>query len=304
VREELDRAESKIARIAGRQHGVVSVAQLRAAGIGKNGITRRLRAGRLHRLHRGVYAVGHTAPSEYRRFMAAVLASGKGAVLSHQSAAYLWGFLRPKEGPVHVTSPSTSGKHQRAGILLHRSPSIEKEGEVTRREWIPVTAPRRTIEDLEQSLEPYLIRRAKRQAEFMRYKLRLPSDRSRSDLESDFLAFCRRHRLPRPEVNVKIGKYTVDFLWRQRMVAVETDFFDYHRGSVAFEEDHEREFCLRRLGYIVRRYTGAQLDSYPKEIAAELGEALSDGPLPTEPHPASPLHKVDPAWPPTHRSSS
>ena len=256
----------------------MSVAQLNAAGIGKNGITRRLRAGRLHRLHRGVYAVGHTAPSEHRRFMAAVLACGEGAALSHQSAAFLWGFLKPKGGPVHVTTPSRSGKSRRAGIVLHRSPSLEKEGGTTRRERIPVTGPRRTIEDLAQNLEPYLARRAKRQAEFMRYELRLPSDRSRSDLESDFLAFCRRHRLPRPEVNIRVGQYTVDFLWRQRMLAVETDFFDYHRGSVAFEEDHERELYLRRLGYIVHRYTGAQLDSYPREIAAELGEALRGNP--------------------------
>lgn len=236
--------------------------------------------GRLYRLHRGVYAVGHVAPSEYRRFMAAVLASGKGAALSHQSAAFLWGFLKPKGGPTHVTSPSMSGKCQRAGIVLHRSPSLEEGGEVTRRERIPVTAPRRTIEDLEQSLAPHLVRRAKRQAEFMRYELRLPTDRSRSDLESHFLDLCRRHRFPRPEVNVKVGRYAIDFLWRQPLLAVETDFFEYHRGSVAFEEDHERELYLRRQGFTVRRYTGALLDSYPEEIVAELSEILC-APLPT-----------------------
>lgn len=270
-----------VARIAGRQHGVVTAAQLHAAGIGKNGITRRVRQGRLHRLHRGVYAVGHRSPNELQRYMAAVLACGDGAALSHQSAAYLFGFLRPEGGPVHVTSPSTSGKALRAGIVLHRSPSLRREGEVIRRERIPVTAPRRTIEDLERTLEPYLARRAKGQAEFMKFRLGLPTDRTRSDLERDFLRFLKKHGFPPPQVNVKVDKYRVDFLWPERMVAVETDFFDYHRGSVAFEDDHERELHLRRAGYVVRRYTGAQIDNYPAEIVVDLGEVLGGGVVPS-----------------------
>ena len=237
-------------------------------------MTRRVRAGRLHRLRRGVYAVGHVAPSEYQRFMAAVLACGDGAALCHQSAAYLWGFLKPEAGPVHVTSPSTAGKALRAEVVLHRSPSLGKEGEITRRERIPVTTPRRTIEDLKQTLEPWEVRRARRQAEFLKFRLNLPTDRSRSDLESDFLAFCERHRLPRPEVNVKVGKYTVDFLWPSQMLAVETDFFDYHRGSQAFEDDHQRELDLRRAGYTVRRFTGAQIRDHPTLVVADLGEVL------------------------------
>jgi very-short-patch-repair endonuclease len=207
--------------------------------------------------------------------MAAVLASGNGAALSHQSAAYLWGFLKPEGGPVHVTSPSTSGKLQRAEVVLHRSPSLKKEGEVTRRERIPVTTPRRTIDDLGQTLEPYLVRRAKSQAEFMKYRLNLPTDRTRSDLERDFLRFLAKHGFPRPEVNVKVGRYTVDFLWPEHMLAVETDFFDYHRGSQAFEDDHQRELDLRRLGYVVRRFTGAQIRDHPALVVADLGEVLN-----------------------------
>ncbi|MEZ5077816.1 MAG: DUF559 domain-containing protein [Solirubrobacterales bacterium] len=110
-----------------------------------------------------------------------------------------------------------------------------------------------------------------------KYRVGAPSDRTRSDLERDFLRFCRRHRLPTPAVNVKVGRWTVDFLWRDAKLAVETDFFDYHRGSVAFEGDHERDLHLRRLGFTVRRYTGAQLRGYPAEIAAELGEVLARG---------------------------
>jgi hypothetical protein len=253
---------------------VVTAKQLEALGLSREAVRKRAKAGRLHRLHRGVYAVGHTAPNERQRFMAAVLACGEGAVLSHGSAAVLWGFLKPLPGPAHVTSPSTSGKAQRAGIVLHRSPSLRKQGETRVRDRIPVTAPRRTIEDLPSVLPHYLVRRAKRQAEFLGYELNLPTDGSRSDLETDFLAFCRRHGFPRPEVNVRVGHWEVDFLWPSHKLAVETDFFDYHRGATAFEDDHQRELDLRRAGYAVRRYTGAQLDDYPAEIVVELGEVL------------------------------
>jgi len=253
---------------------VATRAQLLECGLSREAITARVRQERLHRIHRGVYAVGHRGLSEHGRFMAAVLACGEGAALSHGSAAGLWGFLKPPRGPVHVTSPSTSGRVQRAGIVLHRSPSLGKKGETTSRERIPVTTPRRTIKDLEGTLPAYLVRRARRQAEFMKYELKLPTDRSRSDLESDFLAFLRRHRLPRPEVNVEVGKWTVDFLWPQQKLAVETDFFDYHRGSQAFEDDHRRELSLRRAGYTVRRYTGEQIRNYPELVVADLREVL------------------------------
>lgn len=145
------------------------------------------------------------------------------------------------------------------------------------RDRIPVTIPRRTIEDLPTTVESRLVRTAKRQAELRGYRLNLPTDRSRSDLERDFLAFVAKHGFPPPEVNVKVGKHRVDFLWRSEKLVVETDFFTYHRGSVAFNEDHQREMDLRLAGYTVRRYTGEQLDERPDLIAAELGEVLGRG---------------------------
>lgn len=229
----------------------------------------------MHRLHRGVYAVGHAAPSEKQRFMGAVLACGESSVLSHQSAAALWGFLRPFSGPIHVTSSKRTRKSLGAGIVLHGSPSLSRSGETTVRDRIPVTSPRRTIEDLTQTLEPHYVHRARRQAEFMKFELNLPTDRSRSDLESDFLAFLAQHGFSAPEVNVKVGKHEVDFLWRSEKVVVETDFFDYHRGSQAFEDDHQREMELRRAGYTVRRYTGAQIRNHPALVVADLREVLS-----------------------------
>lgn len=268
--------DKRIARIAAHQHGLVTRGQLRDAGLRRGAIQTRVRAGRLHRLHRGVYAVGHVAPNDRQRFLAAVLACGNGAALSHQSAAYLWGFLKPVPGPVHVTSPSRAGKAQRQEVVLHRSPSVAEE--TMRREDIPVTVPRRTIEDLARTLPPHLVRRAQRQAEFAGYRLGLHSDRTRSDLERDFLRFLRGQRFPVPAVNFRIGKHVVDFVWRPQMVVVETDFFSYHRGSVAFDDDHQRDLDLRRLGYTVRRYTGTQLNRQAAAIAAELRQLLGLGP--------------------------
>lgn len=291
MREESALAEMQVARIAARQHGVIAATQLYAAAIDKSAISRRVRAGRLHRIHLGVYAVGHAALSPERRWMAAVLACGPGAVLSHMSAAALWNLLRPENGPVDVSLPSNSGRSRRQGIRIHRCPSLAAAPSLTEvgdaiplttiRNGIPVTSVARTIRDLEATAPSYLVRRATRQAQLagIRVDARAAARTrgTRSDLELDFLDFCDRHGLPQPEANVPIGRWTVDFLWRRERLAVETDFYDTHRGSVAFEDDHQRDLDLRRLGYRVRRYTGAQLRGYPAEIAAELGEVLCGG---------------------------
>ncbi|HWJ43357.1 MAG TPA: DUF559 domain-containing protein [Solirubrobacterales bacterium] len=137
----------------------------------------------------------------------------------------------------------------------------------------------RTIEDLpDTSLPPRLIRRAKRQAELMGYQLEgVESDHTRSDLEALFLDICARHHFPPPEVNVKLGRWEVDFLWRSRRVVVETDYWGYHRGSVAFEEDHARDLDLRAGGYTVLRFTDRQLEGEPERVAAVVRAALDAG---------------------------
>lgn len=209
--------------------------------------------------------------------MAAVLTLGPGAALSHMSAAALWGLLKPEGGPIDVSLPSNSGRRRRSDIRIHRCASLRAD-QVTERHRIPVTTPMRTIEDLRGTVPPHLVRRAIRQAELAGYRLELRAAArthgTRSDLELDFLTFCRRHRLPAPEVNVRVGRWTVDFVWPDERVAVETDFYGYHRGSVAFEDDHQRDLALRRRGYAVRRYTGAQIRNHPAEVVADLGEVL------------------------------
>ncbi|HEX6154259.1 MAG TPA: DUF559 domain-containing protein, partial [Solirubrobacterales bacterium] len=148
---------------------------------------------------------------------------------------------------------------------------------VTRRDSIPVTTVARTIEDLRRSeFPPRLLRRATRQAELMGLRLDgVESDRSRSDLEVAFLDLWRQHRLPPPEVNVKLGRWEVDFLWRPQRVVVETDSWTYHRGSVAFEDDHARDLDLRAAGYAVLRFSDRQMEEEPGRVVADVARALS-----------------------------
>ena len=235
----------------------------------------RVRRRRLHRVHRGVYAVGHTGLSIEGRWMAAVLAAGRGAVLSHGSAAAHWGLLRPFRDVVDVSVPSHAGRRRREGIRIHRRAAL-KPSEVTRRLGIPVTTPARTVADLDGAVSPRLARRARRQAEVFGLPLgELRSDRSRSDLERAFLGLCRRHGLPSPQVNARVGRWTVDFLWRSRRLVVETDGYVYHRGSVAFEDDHARDLDLRSAGCTVLRYDDTQLESEPERVAADVAGALA-----------------------------
>jgi Transcriptional regulator, AbiEi antitoxin/Protein of unknown function (DUF559) len=271
----LSTADGRVASIAGRQHGVITTAQLAEVGIDKYRLDKRVRAGRLHRLYRGVYAVGHRSLSWRGRWLAAVLAAGDGAVLSHTSAVALWEFLRPIQGPVHVTVDAAVRRKHRPALVVHRSRTLTRR-DVTRRHGIAVTSPSRTIEDVRGSLAPYLFRRALRQAELAGH--RVPHldrvKRTRSDLELLFLGLCDRHGLPRPLVNQSVHGYRVDFYWPDQRLAVETDSWDYHRGSVAFEDDHDRDLELRAHGITTRRYTGDQLEAASDAVVADLRQEL------------------------------
>jgi very-short-patch-repair endonuclease len=266
-----------IARIAARQHGVVSLAQLEAARIRRQGIYRRIQAGRLHRLHRGVYAVGHIRASFEARCMAAVLALGDGAVISHDSAAVLWGFLPSRDGPINITVPGDFGRKRRRGLAIHRSHSLIAAVS-TLRKGIAVTKPVRTLRDLHRiSTEPQY-RRAVRRALDLRLidsgDLKAEEELTRSELERVFLSLCRRHRLPQPEVNRRIGPYEVDFLWRPEQVIVETDGFRHHGNRASFESDRARDAYLQSLGYRVLRFTYRQLTDDRSAVVAALQSLL------------------------------
>lgn len=256
------RFDQVVARIAARQHGVVSWDQLRTAGLHRNAVQARLRAGHLHRLHRGVYAVGHPQVTFEGRCVAAVLALGEEAVASHRSAAAVWGLLPPHEGSIHVSVAGDAGRKPRTGIRIHRSATLTA-AVTTRRNGIAVTRPGRTLRDLRRHVPQPVFRSAVRRG----LDLRLISsndlgpnpDLTRSELERIFLNLCRRRRFPQPEVNARVGPYEVDFLWRDRCLIVETDGFRHHGNRAAFESDRRRDAFLQSRGYRVLRFTHRQV---------------------------------------------
>jgi very-short-patch-repair endonuclease len=210
-------------------------------------------------------------------WIAAVKACGEGAVLSHRSAAALWRIASPSRGPVDVTIPGRSGRERRRGITLHRSGTL-LPSQCTLRVGIPVTRPSRTLDDLDRVLSANEFAAALREAEYLRLPIgeRFKPDRTRSELERLFLALCDRFRLPVPDVNVRIGLYTADFLWARRRLVVETDGWRAHRGRLAFEEDHARDLELRLRGYEVLRFTYSQVVDEPARVAAALRPRLAD----------------------------
>jgi very-short-patch-repair endonuclease len=285
-----------VAKIAERQHGVVSIGQLRRCGVSEDAVRARAALGQMHRVHRGVYALGHRALSPEGRLMAAVLALGGGpsgggsvlehwgAAVSHRSALSLWSLLPANRVLCDVIVAGAGGRARRGGIRVHRSLTLAP-GDVTLHRGIPVTTPERTIADLREAISTGRggpisgreLRKAIRQANVLGLPIGSGDAkvRTRSDLEGDFLRLCRLHRLPRPEVNVRVGPYLIDFLWRERRLVVETDSYLYHRGEAAFQDDHARDLELMRRGFEVLRLSELQLDEEPARVAKVLAARLS-----------------------------
>jgi very-short-patch-repair endonuclease len=266
-----------LARLAANQHGVVSFHQLLEIGFTQPAIARWVRAGRLHRIHRGVYAVGHARLSNEGRWMAAVLACGPGAALSHRSAAALWRMLPAQPGHVEVTVPGHGGRKRRKGIRIHRSISLHP-AQTTLRLGIPVTTPARTLADLRRSATPDELSKARREAELRGYRLADQGEGepalTRTELERRFLRLCRRRGLPVPEVDVPVGEYVVDFLWREEGLIVETDSYRFHGGRAAFEYDYHRQARLNAAGFDVMRFTWRQVVYEPEEVVAAVRSRL------------------------------
>jgi very-short-patch-repair endonuclease len=274
----------EIAALADAQYGVVSRAQLLHAGLTRNEIDHRVAAQRLRCVHRGVYAVGHSVLRVEGRWMAAVLACGEGAVLSHQTAAAVWDLRRVGSGAIHVTVPGDPGRKKREGIRLHRSVTLTPT-DTTQVRGLPVTTPARTTIDLARTLNEHELEalvdwaddrhlvdfrdlEATRSASLKAVLRAHAPAPTRSELERTFLRLCRDHGIERPEVNVLIEGYLVDFVWRNRRLIVEVDGYEHHRTRSKFESDRERDVVLGVAGWQVRRFTWRHIDERPSWVAA------------------------------------
>jgi very-short-patch-repair endonuclease len=286
--------DRRVATLAARQHGVITRMQLSDLGLGAGAIAMRARGGRLHRVHRGVYAVGHPLLTRHGRFMAAILACGEGAALSHTSAAVIWRLLKKEEARVHVTVPIHNGRERRRGIVVHRAGLEENEVAVLDR--IPVTRPGRTLIDLADLVPRRTLERALDESEYLRLDCsglaprpgrrgsglltrvlsehHVGATRTRSELEERFLLTCRRHRLPQPDVNSIVEGYEVDFVWRRERLIVETDGHAAHGTRRAFERDRLRDAELAAAGWRVVRVTHERLGREPAAVAGQLRSIL------------------------------
>jgi Protein of unknown function (DUF559) len=293
--------ERAIAELAARQHGVIAHRQLTALRLGRGAIRNRLLTGRLHPIHRGVYAVGHSRVTGRGRWMAAVLACGPRAVLSYRSAAALWGIAPAAGSRVEVTVRG-SGRRARTGIAVHHVRAIDPR-DCAVRDGIPLTTISRTLLDLAEVVDMRGLERAFEQAERSQLldlvAIERLCDRSpgrhglkplrsllaahresvaeiRSELERQFLELCQDARLPPPAVNVVVAGIEVDALWRDRRLIVELDGFAYHRSRAAFERDRARDRHLQLAGYRVLRLTHHMLTKDAAAVASAVRSLLGD----------------------------
>jgi very-short-patch-repair endonuclease len=290
---------SPIARLAARQHGVISTSQLLQCGLTRAQIATRIRRCELHRLHRGVFAVGHTALPEFGLEHAGLLAAGDPAVLSHDSAGYMWRLIERPIGPVHVTLLGRTLR-SRENLQIHRSDALTP-ADIRIREGLPLTSPARTLIDLatvldrdawEAALSEARFRRLIRDGELER-ALDNAADRpgagivraylareagpqiTESEAERRFLTLVRNAGLPSPRTQQRIEGFRVDAVWPERRLIVELDGLKGHGHRSAFERDRRRDAILTAKSWRVIHLTWPQLDGQPLYVIAILSAALS-----------------------------
>jgi very-short-patch-repair endonuclease len=275
-----------LTQLASRQYGVVSRAQLSALGLDRGWIQRAVAAGRLIRLHRGVYALGHSAPRDEATWLAAVLACGSGAVLSHTCAGALW--LGARWRMPEVTVPH----HRRVrGVITHQGRLAPADR--VQRMGIPVTSPARTLADLAHLLDDEALERVVREAQFRRlFSVRAIQDAltrrpsvalrellddlnpTQSMLEDAFLRLCRRHGLPKPHAQVRAGRRRPDFVWPDARLVVEVDSWSAHSTPHAFQADRTQSNAVQLAGWTILRFTHRDVTRRPQRVAAQVRQAL------------------------------
>jgi Transcriptional regulator, AbiEi antitoxin len=282
-------AEQKLARLAGAAHGIVTREQLLGAGLSPEEIRQRLRSGALLREYRGVYRVGHRAPSVEARYLAAVWACGRGAVLSGRAAGHLLEIITTPPSMPEVTAPT---ERRVPGIRTRRS-----REPIDAMIWrgIPVTTPARTLVDLSSVLAVSDLARAcheagirfgtapgeveailgrRRGARELRRVLWGDVHVSLSALERRFLALLRQAGLPLPVTNRPAGGRYVDCRWPHQRLTVELDGYRYHSSRHAWELDRRREREAYARGDDFRRYTWGDVYEDPRAMLRELRSVL------------------------------
>jgi very-short-patch-repair endonuclease len=287
-----------MARLAARQYGIVTHRQLNDLGYSDDAIDRAVASGRLHMWHRGIFAVGHQSLGPHGLCMAAVLFRGTGALISHQSAVWLWGLERKLVIPVHV-SVRWRG-HAQDAIGLHHCPAL-RDDDIAETERLPVTGVPRTLLDYASEAKPYRLERAIDQADRLElldlaavnllteevrgHRGRGPLLRAmaiyrekaftRSGGEKRMLAALADAGVHRPSVNNFIEGYELDFYWERERFAVELDSWEHHRGRRSFEEDRKRQEELAMAGVESIRITGTRLRREPRKVAVRIAEHLN-----------------------------
>jgi predicted transcriptional regulator of viral defense system len=277
--------------LARRQHGVIARRQLVAFGYSEQAIRHRLAKGRLHRVHPGVYALGRPEVTQHGRWMAAILAAGPAAVLSHRSAAALYGIAKQRGNAIHVTVPAHSRRSSSRGITVHRRRGLR----ATTRNRIPTTTPADTLIDLatettqdqlEQAIneadkrdliDPDTLREAAGEAKrpgaaAVRAAMRSHT-RTDSPLERAFLRIAKRAGLPPPQTQACVNGHRVDFYWPELALVVETDGLRYHRTAAEQAADRKRDQDHFLAGLTALRFTTAQLDGQRGRVEEVLRRA-------------------------------
>jgi very-short-patch-repair endonuclease len=283
--------DAVIDRIARPQRFVVSGGQLAAAGVSRRAVQHRVAIGRLHRVHRGVFLVGHDVPLPLARETAALLACGPGAVLSHLTAAILWGISEPRATPVHVTVTAERRPGARAGVVVHRAAALPAR----RRSGLPVTTPVRTLLDLaaliperelkwaiEEARIRKLIRPVELDAACLAHRgrrgaaalMRIAAQTgpgptaTRSEAERRLIDLIAGARLPAPRGNVRVAGHLVDLFWPAERLVAELDGYAYHAHREAFERDRRRDADLAAAGIRVVRLTWRRITAEPQAVTA------------------------------------
>ena len=286
-------AKVRVAELAVQQWGIVSHPQLVERGINRTVIRRWVDERRLHRVHPGVFAVGHPALGIEGTLAAALFYAGPGAALSHVTAAWWFGLLEAEPRRLHVTV--TGRRRSLASVRMHGRRNLER---VWHRR-LPVTSPAQTLVDIAGVIRMSQLRRALAEAEYLRLvtldevesvlgrgrpgsaALRAALEchrpalaRTKSLLEEKFLLLCDRYSITPPEVNVSVVGWLVDAVWFDEQVVVELDGHAAHHTHTALERDHRRDLDLRAAGYTVLRYTWTQVTEQPELVASDLASHL------------------------------